>query len=155
MESEIFGVATLVVLLFVFATEKRHPDTLGIAVMLLFAWALTNVQDALWEPPVSKAFNSVTDLTIGMLALTAFALRRQTWMLAIALLFGVQSVVHVIYQGAFGSPWVTTYNYVALLNTTFAIQLAVVASPGMGDVVRSISDMRRRALAGHPRGAWP
>lgn len=154
---EFYGALTLVAVLVTWANSKRHPDAFGLALMLMVAWALTNVMDTLWDPPASKAFNSVTDLTIGLMALWAWYTRRAAWKLNLALLFGVQSFAHVLYQGWFGATVeFTTYNYEAFLNATFALQLGCVVWPGGRDaLVRAVARLRHRPVARSHNGAAP
>lgn len=149
---EFWGAVTLCVLALVWATEKRHPDTLGVVLMLLVSWALTNVQDATFEPPESKAFNAVADMTLGFTALVAYQARKQTWTLVTALLCGFQMITHVVYQAIPETGW-TTYIYDVVNNATYALKLAAVSSPGARDVVRGLSRLRDRLVAGHHRGA--
>lgn len=149
---EIYGGITLCVLVLVWATEKRHADTLGIALMLLVSWALTNVQDAAFDPPESKGFNAVADATLGLTALLAYQARKQTWTLVTALLCGFQMITHVVYQAIPETGW-TTYVYDVVNNATYALKLAAVSSPGARDVVRALSGLRNRSLESHHRGA--
>lgn len=157
---EAFRLATLAVVVLAFLARKTEPDALGLAAMLLLSWSATNLADALWEAPASRGFNTVIDLTIGLMTVAAYATKPKVWKLALAFLFGVQMIAHVIYQG-----WaaqilavrLTTYEYVWVLNTTFAIQLVVVAWPGLRDVVLALSAVRRVPMGRHLEGgsAWP
>lgn len=158
---EAFGLLTIIAVGLAIYGSRRDPDALGLSLMLLIAWALTNVADGLWLAPDSKAFNAVTDLTIGLMAVGAYVHQPARWKFTLAAMFGVQLIADTIYQG-----WIlawpdqvhlSTLQYIWLLNSTFALQLACVGWPGARDVVRNLSDLRNRPLGRHISGgsAWP
>lgn len=122
--------------------DRKNPDALGVALMILMLWVSGRVIGLFYDPPASMQFDSVTDMAAGLVVLAAWWTRRSSWKLATAVLFLVMILNHAAFwlspRGEDAFLW-----YLKLRNTLFALQLICVAGPG----VRYVGDRVAGALS--------
>lgn len=113
----------------------RRPDAVGLSGMLVIGWGLQRVCWALWTPPEALQFYPVMDAAFGLTTFYAWLTVRRRWKLALTALFIFQCALH----SAFWMGWPATSSllrYIELNNIAFALELCIVASPGVIDVAR-------------------
>lgn len=151
----VFGIIVVLPLLAnLYATRgdyKRYVDALMLSSMICMFWAFTNAIGALWAFPDSKKFHGLVDLIGLITCVVAYLTQRFRWKAVLAGLFMAQLVAHAVfwwvYDGATSGS--IAYNYKLTLNLTWLAQIACVAYPGAGVVLRdTIHWMRGRGRLG-------
>lgn len=124
-----------------------HVDAVGLSIMLILMWALYNL--ALVSPPGQPqnmlVLTAMDVIATGVCA-AAWVTQPKPYKLILALLFVLQLALHAAFWLAWPRDGLL-FNYKALLNATFALQLLTAAWPGGVALVRHgldrLSDYRR------------
>lgn len=128
---------------------NRHPDAIGLSAMLVVGWGFERVCWVIWTPPEAMQFYPVIDAAFGLAALTAWMSQPRPWKFLLAMLFIFQCALHASF-------WISpdsgnVYRYLVLNNITFALELCVAASPGVGSALAGLG----RIWGTHHSGARP
>ena len=126
----------------------RRPDALGLSGMLIIGWCFQRVCWVIWTPPEAMQFYPVMDVAFGMTALLAWVTERAWWKLALAGTFLFQCCLHAAFWLAYPTVWANVIRYEAVLNISYAVELSLVAAPGVGDALAILA----RYLLSHRSG---
>lgn len=135
--------------------HKGDPDAFGLSVMLLMIWVMGRIMWAILAPPQSQAMYPLFDFLGGATAFLAFQTRIAWWKLALSLFFLAQLCLHSLFWASKALQLPVTinqYEYTAINNAIFAMQLSVVGWRGVRDGVlasRIRAWVRHRPGLGH------
>lgn len=152
-----FGIACL----FVYAinawaaadAKPRHADAAGVASLLCLSYGMTNALVTLYGFPEAVLAFPALDAVLAFMVWRACKRHKRRWKVGLLALLVFQLALHMLCVAAWKLGTMTQggiYNYVVMLNVSFAAQLAVVGSAGLGHAVARISyylSNLRRALA--------
>lgn len=154
-----FGVACL----FVYAinawaaadAKPRYADAAGVASLLCMSYGMSNVLVELYGFPDAILSFPVMDAILTFMVWRAWKRNNRRWKAALMGVFVAQLAIHFIGIFVWKVGALThagLYNYAVLINVTFAAQLAVVGSAGvghaMGRAFSYLSRVRRVSLRG-------
>ena len=71
--------------------NRKDPDALGLSMMLLIMWVISNVLAAFYAPPDSMRLYPFMDLAGGLTAYVAYKTRKAWWKLGLAYLLLIQA----------------------------------------------------------------
>lgn len=138
--------------------RDRYMDALGLSVMLVIFWGVSNILVALGTPPQNRALYPVIDFVGLCFAANAAVRRFRRWKVLLSLTFLLQLATHAAFWPAYiySQGTLSHYNYDLVLNVLFLAQVACVAWPGGSYVVRHVIAWLplRRGLRG-PEGLGP
>lgn len=117
-----------------------YVDAAGLSLMLILLWALYNL--SLVSPPgqpENMLVLTVLDVIATGICAAAWVTQPKTYKLTLALLFVFQLACHAAFWVAWPQDGLL-FNYKAILNATYALQLIVAAWPGGVALVRHCLD---------------
>lgn len=127
------------------AIFKRDPDAIGLAGMIIVGWCFERVCWVVWTPPEAMQLYPLMDLAFGLTTLTAWGTRPVWWKMALAAVFLFQCCVHTAFWFAYPTDAPFVIRYVAVLNYSYALELILAASSGLGHALAVLG----RALLPH------
>lgn len=141
-----FGIACL----FVYAinawaaadAKPRHADAAGVASMLCLSYGMTNSIASLYGFPEAVLAFPILDAIFAFMVWRACKRHVRKWKIALLALVVFQLALHMLCIAAWKLGTMTSagaYNYVVMLNVSFAAQLVVVGSAGLGHAVARLS----------------
>lgn len=125
---------------------NRHPDAVGLSAMMIVGWGFQRVCWTIWTPPEAMQFYPIMDAAFGLTALGAWSTQKSVWKLVLSLLFVIQCSLHASFW--LSPATASLLRYIAINNILFALELSVVASPGVGSALAILA--RHRGA----RSAW-
>lgn len=138
--------------------RDRYIDALGISVMLLMLWALSNLLAAINTPPENMILFPALDLVGLYVAANASVARFRRWKILLSMAFLLQLAVHAAFWlgHSHTSGGVSLTRYVLWLNGLFLAQLLCVAWPGgIYGLRRVLSWLSDRRHSHSPAGVGP
>lgn len=133
--------------------KARYSDAAGVSSLLCLSYGLSNVLVELYGFPEAILAFPVVDAVLTFMVWRAWVRNRSNWKVAVmALLFG-QLATHAVAIGTWkfsGLTFSGIYNYALIINVTFAAQLAVVSSAGIGHAVVRLGGVLSRLRRDHP-----
>lgn len=141
-----FGIACL----FVYAinawaaadAKPRHADAAGVASLLCLSYGMTNALVTLYGFPEAVLAFPALDAVLAFMVWRACKRHTRLWKVGLLSLLVFQLAIHMVCVAAWKLGTLThggLYNYSLMLNVSFAAQLAVVGSAGLGHAVARIS----------------
>jgi len=135
--------------------KPRYADAAGVASLLCMSYGMSNVLVEVYGYPDAILALPVMDAILTFMVWRAWKRNHRPWKMALMGTFVAQLAIHFV--GIFAWKIGTMsgaglYNYVVLINVTFAAQLAVVGSAGVGHAMGRafgyLSRVRRVSLRG-------
>ncbi len=140
-----FGVAIVAVTLFAWSSDDHVRQKL--ALLLLFAWASTNIAvDFLGFGHAPLVIPSLDAVAAILVALVGYVNRSAL----AAIIFAIYAMVGLTHITAFVFHAQGTYNYYASLNTLFACQLIILGASSAWMVFHRWTDWGRERSRPHP-----
>jgi hypothetical protein len=132
---------------------NRNPDAIGLSGMIVVGWCFERICWVIWSPPEAMTLYPVMDVVLGLTTLAAWGTRPAWWKLALTAAFLFQCCLHVAFWGAYPLGGASVARYEAVLNCSYAVELCLVASSGLGHVARMALDrMFTRSWHSHHAG---
>lgn len=133
--------------------NKRYADAAGVSSLLCLSYGLSNILVELYGFPEAILAFPIVDAVMTFMVWRAWVRNRRVWKVGIITLLTAQLVLHAAAIGVWkfgGLGFAGLYNYVVLVNVTFAAQLAVVSSAGLGHALVRIGGWLSRVRGDHP-----
>lgn len=131
----------------------RHPDAVGLSVMILLIWAMGRVFGALYTPPESMQWYPVVDCAAGITCFVAWRERPALWKLGLVTAFVLQCALHAAFWLAWPAAG-SLLRYIVFNNIIFAWELCLVGGPGVVALARDVGfRLSRRSRARRHAGA--
>lgn len=115
--------------------KPRYADAAGVASLLCMSYGMSNVLVELYGFPDAILSFPIMDAILTFMVWRAWKRNQRTWKMALMGIFVAQLTIHFLGIFAWKIGTMTSaglYNYAVLINVTFAAQLAVVGSAGIG-----------------------
>lgn len=132
--------------------KPRYADAAGVASLLCLSYGVSNTLVELYGFPEAILAFPLMDAILTLMVWRAWCRNQRRWKLALMALLVAQLAIHFVGILSWKTGTMTglgLYNYVVLINVTFAAQLAVVGCAGVGHAVGRVFDYLSR-LRGAP-----
>lgn len=115
--------------------KPRYADAAGVASLLCMSYGMSNILVELYGFPDAILSFPIMDAILTFMVWRAWKRNQRAWKMALMAIFVTQLAIHFVGIFAWKIGTMTgagLYNYAVLINVTFAAQLAVVGSAGIG-----------------------
>lgn len=133
--------------------DKAHSDAAGMSSLLCVSYGMSNVLVEIYGFPEAILAFPIIDAIMSFMVWRAWKRQRQAWKVGVLGLIVGQLATHAaaISSWKFGAMGFSgLYNYVLIINVTFAAQLAVVSSAGVGHALGRLVAYLSRLRGDHP-----
>lgn len=147
-------IATSAVFLICFLAYRSKPekyaDLMGVSVMLTLTFAVGNLLLALYGYPDALLAFPILDVALAAMIYRAWLKNREAWKIVMVGSLVIQLMLHLVVVAMWKTGGLTQYGlwmYAVGINAFFVVQLATLASVGVGHGLdrlrRWLSDRRR------------
>lgn len=133
--------------------KARYADAMGVSSLLCLSYGLSNILVEIYGFPEAILAFPIIDAALTFMVWRAWKRHPRHWKMGVVALLVAQLATHAAAIGAWkfhGLGFPGLYNYILIINVTFAAQLAVVSSAGLGHALVRISHHLSRVRGDHP-----
>lgn len=117
------------------SSPRKYADLMGVSVLLVLSFALSNLLVALYGFPPAMLGFPVIDIALAGMIFRAWSRNREAWKIVMVGSLVAQLVLHMVSIAMWKTGALTQHglwSYVVCINAIFVVQLLTLATVGVG-----------------------